>query len=413
MEEVITQESKNEVALIFEKINTGLQAFEERKAALTLLANEAEKIKGAEKGDKTHRKWTTEHRKKMKSARVEIEKEGKSMRDPLTTVNKQISSKEKELVAIVSTGEKDLEEIEDWYDQEDARIEREATEAEAKRVQARIDALSRYGYAIDLNLLTGLSDEQFEKVRDDARILWEKEESIKAEEAQKAKKEQERIQNERIELEELRTKKAAADKIIEEREQEKIAVDRQREKEKVASRCKQLSDLGLVFDFSDNHYKNFDCFVHTFDITGYDDEKWAAMIEKMGPHIEEWKKRKQEEDTRKQQERLEEARLEGIGKGRREMLAAINGACVVSDVELGQIDDAKWKQDYQIAKSLHDKRQKELDAQKEKERQELLGEKQRYEELVSAIKAIKIPDFRSGQYRSKVNPIREFIDGLK
>lgn len=109
----------------------------------------------------------------------------------------------------------------------------------------------------------------------------------------------------------------------------------------------------------------------------------------------------------------EEARLEGIGAGRREVLKGFGVEAVPSDAELGAIDEEKWNNDRNAAQFLYNKRQKEIADKAEKDRQELLGEKQKYEELVRDIKAVRIPDVKSGQYRSKVNIIRDFIDGLK
>jgi hypothetical protein len=110
---------------------------------------------------------------------------------------------------------------------------------------------------------------------------------------------------------------------------------------------------------------------------------------------------------------LENARIEGVGKSRREMLKAINGEAGISDFELGSVSPEQWERDLGIATKLHEKRQKDLADQKEKERQELLGDKQRYEEVVAALKALSIPSFKSGFYRTKIGIIRDFIDGLK
>jgi hypothetical protein len=110
---------------------------------------------------------------------------------------------------------------------------------------------------------------------------------------------------------------------------------------------------------------------------------------------------------------LEKAKIEGVGKSRREMLKAINGEAGISDFELGSVSPEQWERDLWMATKLHEIRQKDLADQKEKERRELLGDKQRYEEVVAALKALSIPSFKSGFYRTKIGIIREFIDGLK
>lgn len=149
-------------------------------------------------------------------------------------------------------------------------------------------------------------------------------------------------------------------------------------------------------------YAKGDTWGTTLDLVEKSEEDFEEMVKENDAYI-----------RAKEEAKREGARLEGVGAGRREMLKAISGDAGISDLELGQIDEAQWKQDYQVAKSLYDKNQKDVADQKEKERQELLGEKQKYEELVASIKAIHVPVFKSGQYRGKTNIIRDFIDGLK
>lgn len=110
---------------------------------------------------------------------------------------------------------------------------------------------------------------------------------------------------------------------------------------------------------------------------------------------------------------LEDARLQGIGKSRREMLKTVNGRSLFSDLELGSLIAEDWDSSFLAIKKDYDKTQKELADQKEKDRVELLGEKERWEELIASYKAIVIPEFKSGQYRAKANSIRSLTDGLK
>lgn len=209
---------KSEVAVIFEKITVGLQAFEQRKADLIKLRDDASGIKITTFDDKENLKRATEYRKKLKVERVQIEKEGKMMRDPLTSVNKDISAKEKELVDIIAPTEKDLKSVEDWYEAEQLRIENEEAEKEEKKVQDRINRLAAYGFEIDINMLKGLPDDQFERMEANAKKEFEKEEINR--------KEQERIaEEERKELAELRRQKVESDRIIKE-QQDKIEADR-------------------------------------------------------------------------------------------------------------------------------------------------------------------------------------------
>lgn len=120
-----------------------------------------------------------------------------------------------------------------------------------------------------------------------------------------------------------------------------------------------------------------------------------------------------EKIKQQQNQQIENARIEGIGKSRREMLKSINTASGASDFELGSIAGEQWDQDLKTATQLHNKVKKDEDDRKEKERLSLLGEKAQYEELVAKLKDIPVPVLKSGQYAGKANAIRNFIDGLK
>ena len=244
-EVAVAEQPKNQVAVIFENITSGLKAFEAKKQEFILLAKEAEGFKITTFEDKANLKQATELRKKMKAARVKVENEGKAMREPLNGVNKEISSKEKELVAIVSPGEKGLQEIEDWYDAEKERIERDAEEKETARIQDRINRMSAYGYEIDYNMVKLLGDDDFEKMVERAKREFEKEEADKAERARKEQEQREQDELDRAELKALREKQEAADKILREREEEiamKEAEFKRQEEERAEAQRRERED---------------------------------------------------------------------------------------------------------------------------------------------------------------------------
>jgi hypothetical protein len=384
--ETVAVNSPSEMQLLANKINAGLEAFETRKAELTKLKEDAAGLTISSIEDKAAITKVSTWRKKLKAARVEIQKEGKQMRDPLTMISKNISAKEDELIDIISPTEKDLQSKEDWVKAEQDKID----QAEARRkqaiVQERIDKLRAYGFEIDLNLLTGISQDKFDDMLADARYQHEKAEAKKAEEARIEQERQEQILKDQEELKALKAKQAEADLIIKERqdeldrqakaqkdredeiaEKERAAAEEER-KAKVKARCTQLQDFGLKFDFSDQYYKGYDCFVHHSDITGYDDEKWNGMIEKMGPHVASVK----EEEARK----AEEKRLQDI-------------------------EDAKKKA---IAE---EKERQRIADQKKQEELEKAGDKAVWADFISKLKALPIPDMNSSQYRRMAGDVRK------
>lgn len=336
MEELLVSETSGELVVIANKIKTGLMAFEDKKAELIQLRDYVDGLDITSTEDKAAIRQVAEGRKKLKATRVEIEKEGKSMRDPLTALAKGISAKENELVALIEPTEKKLLAKEKWVKDENERIDREQKEAQAKLIQGRVDSLSKYGYAIDINLLTGLTNDQFIKVVDDARILWEKEEQVKAEEANKLEEERARIAKERLELEELRKKQAEAERILKERqeeidlrdreskqreEEEKIYAQKKKEdalkKERFEPRKAQLIELGFVqyngVDFSlEDTWSTY--WEQVFNMS---DEEWESYLEDIKDAIDRRRHRLEEEEKKRASE-LEKARLRGIEEAKQE-----------------------------------------------------------------------------------------------
>lgn len=246
-------EQPSQLTVIARKIDSGLEAFEQRKSELIELKNEADGLKIESLEDKETINQVSTIRKKLKSARVEISKEGKSMRDPLTTISRIISAKESELIEIIEPTEKSLQAQEKWVEEEKEKIRLEEVAKEEARIQQRINSLAQYGFEIDYSDIKCMSDETFEKYVDAAKIQHEKEVAEKAE-AERLRLEQEakekaereaerlRIEAERKELEILREKQAEAQRIIDEQNakieaenkriaDEKAAIERAKQKE--------------------------------------------------------------------------------------------------------------------------------------------------------------------------------------
>lgn len=328
-------EPKNEVAVIFDKINAGLEAFESRKETLTVLKSKAEGLKIESIEDKQTINQVSTIRKELKKARVEIENEGKAMRDPLTKISKSISSKENELVAIIEPTEKALLVQEKWVKDEEARIAAEEKRKEDERIQNRIDRLAEYGVGIDLTYVTVLSDEQFEGVVNNARIEHEKDQAAKAEQARKEQAQREQDEKDRAELKSLREKQEAADKILREREEEiarkeremkqreeddRVMAEKKLEKEmkdaRFEPRAEQLTRMGFVrrgpdFSLEDTWSTYWE------QVYNMEDKEWPLYIKDIEDAIERRKVRLEEEEKRRA-DAIEKARLEGIAEAKRE-----------------------------------------------------------------------------------------------
>lgn len=205
---------KTGLALAGEKINNGLVSFEERTAMLTALKEKHTglKINGIE--DKAGLLAVSKARKELKSARVDIQNEGKEMRSLLTTFSKDISAKEKELVSITEPTELELQAEEDRIEKEKELIRLAEEEAKQKIIQDRIDELAKFGYAIDYAAISTIDDDSFKKILATAEVEHAKEVAASEEKERLAELEKQKLEDERKELAELRKKQAAAQAII-------------------------------------------------------------------------------------------------------------------------------------------------------------------------------------------------------
>jgi hypothetical protein len=331
--ELQTVEPKSEVAIIFENINSGLAAFENRKAELIALKSKADGLEIKSIDDREAIKQVSTIRKEFKNARVDIQKEAKSMRDPLTKVNKSISEKEKELVDIIEPTEKELMAKEKWVENEKERIELEEKRKEEERIQQRIDRLAEYGHGVDIFYLKSLDDDRFEVVVNNAKAEWEKDQAAKAEEARLQKEKDEQAEKDRLELQAMREKQAEADRILRERQEEierKELEMKQREEDERLLSAKKLEKEMKDARFEPRKEQLLKMGFATYGISGYPDfsledtwstqweqvyemadAEWPEYIKDIENAIERRKVRLAEEEKKRLAE-LEEARQRGI-----------------------------------------------------------------------------------------------------
>lgn len=232
---------QTQIAVIAEKIDNGLVAFEERKERLTLLQQKAHGLKIESIDDRLSINTVSTMRKELKAARVEIEKEGKAMREPLTKLSKFIIEKESELVAIIEPTEKELQAQEKWVEGEKEKIRLAEEEKEKQRIQARIDKLAAFGFSIDYSTILTIDEPTFEKVLANAEVEYKKEQEIKAEKERQDLLEKQKLEDERRELEELRKKQAEAQKIID-AENARIRKEQEDKEAKFLADQKRLDD---------------------------------------------------------------------------------------------------------------------------------------------------------------------------
>jgi hypothetical protein len=400
--EVQAPKEKTEIQVIADNINSGLLAFEERKAALIQLKKETEGLTITSIDDKQAISQVGVARKKLKSARVEIQKEGKSMRDPLTKISKSISEKEYELIDIIAPIEKDLQAKEDWVESEKKRLADEEAERKQAIIQARIDKLAAYGFAIDIAFITAINEEDFEKILDNARTEYEKELAKKAEEERLEQEKQAQIEKDLADLKTLREKQAEADRIIKERQDElgrqAEALKKQQEEAAKAEELRksearvalaqkrkgQLAEMGVIQTIIGHFEIETELIIGKDAFYGYinkSEDEWDGFIESIEPQVAAIKEKirlKKEQDHKEAEEKrlkdIENARLKGIA----------------DEQERLRLAELKKEQDLAISK-----------------------DKVKYADTLEYLLKTPLHDMRSSQYRSKMRIIRDFIDQFR
>lgn len=179
--------------------------------------------------DKLGFKKVYESRQIVKKTRTSLVKAANEMKEQAIAWQRKVNGEKDRIVGELEAIEGHLQGEEDKIEAEKAKIQKEKDDAEAARIQARIDKLAAFGFAIDYVTITAIDEPTFEKVLANAKAEHEKELAAKAEADRLAKEEESRLKAEREELEKLRKERDEAQRIINENN-ERIAKE-QRERE--------------------------------------------------------------------------------------------------------------------------------------------------------------------------------------
>jgi hypothetical protein len=194
-------------------------------------------IKGID--DKEGFKAVYSARQTVKALRVEVEKTRKALVEDAVKYQRDVNGEAKRISEQLTPIEQHLQGEEDKIESEKLRIKKEAEDREIKRVQARIDALSKYGFAVDYNEVKLATDAEFEAKLSDAKIAYEAEQLRQQNIKQEQEIEAERLAKERKELEELRAQQREAQSIID-AENDRIREEQAEAQRKIDEEKRQL-----------------------------------------------------------------------------------------------------------------------------------------------------------------------------
>jgi hypothetical protein len=207
---------------------TNLQVFEKRANELQELSVKylMLEIKGIE--DKEGYKIVDEARKELKRARCDVQRDGKALRDGFNKMSQAIIDKEKELVKIVEPVEKSLAEMQEIIDIEKDKIKR------AELLPERKERLLKINLAIADDFILLMDDLKFESFYNEKRseFLEEKQRLIDEENAKISRQKEIEIEKEKSRIEAEEKARKELDLAKEKAEFEKQEALRKAEKEK-------------------------------------------------------------------------------------------------------------------------------------------------------------------------------------
>lgn len=172
--------------------------------------------------DKAGYKKVYESRQVVKKTRTGVVKYANELKEKALIWQRKVNGEKDRVVTELEAIEAYLQAQQDEIDAEKDRLLAEEEAKEGARIQARIDTLAGFGYAIDYDIIVGLDDEKFKDVIALAEINHKRDLAIEAEKLRLAEEEKARLKAEREELEKLRAEQAKAQAIIK-ADQDRIA----------------------------------------------------------------------------------------------------------------------------------------------------------------------------------------------
>lgn len=217
---------------------TGLAILDQRETTLIELASKYKDLKINGPEDKDGYKRVREARIELKNERVSLENDAYDLRENAIKFSKTVIAREKQLKGIITPEETRLQAEEDQYSEQVEALRVQKEREEDMRIQQRVDALAKFGYAIDLYEAKIMPEENFQALLGHAEAEYLKEqERIKAEEAEKERQRKQEEEQMRIEREEF----ARQQEELKKRE-EALFLQRERELEEQRVREKKMRE---------------------------------------------------------------------------------------------------------------------------------------------------------------------------
>lgn len=188
-----------------EKIS-GLVVYEQSESMLRTRAAEYTGLTIVDVDDKVGLGRVHDARIELRSYRIDIEKTRKALKADALEFGRRVDAEAKRLTELIEPTELELGREED-------RIESEKAKLKQEKLDQRIDAMAQFGARVPPSVVGKMTDAEFEKCLDTARIAYEEAEKKRIETEEKERLEREAAAAERLRMEQeaerLRTQQEA------------------------------------------------------------------------------------------------------------------------------------------------------------------------------------------------------------
>jgi hypothetical protein len=381
-----------------------------------------------------------EGRKHCKQVRVTAEKLCKKGREDANAISKAWVAKEKDVAGRIGEVEDHLEKQEKEFEAEQEKQKMLRKRQQEEQLIRRQTQLTNMGalysdgsfvlgeVSFELSLVKECDEDVWlDQILPKFRAEYEKVEVERIEADRKKLEQEEEFKRQQEQLrkqkEELEQREADLKKAEDERRDKEFNEAKAKRDAEIKSRIGQLVALGLQFDFSDDHYKGYDCFIPMLDIKCHDEDQWNKLIEGITPHIAAKKEEAEQKRLAEIEEQKKIAARDALNKFRDERLKGYN--YLYSQPEtLADLTDDQWAETLDSARTHFENSQREkwnaeqeekkkLEEQREALRLLEASEKEKWQDVLNQLDALVIHKFRSGQYGKKAAILREKLEEVR
>ena len=377
-------------------------------------------------------------RKTVKNIRVAAEKLFDEWRAPIVAAAQMGLENKKAVVKALKEIEEPLQVKEKAWEAERDRVKAENAARIEQQGIARMTEMIRFGASLigpywvlgdvqyEAALVKEADEEIFKDIRAEFQAQFEINDAarIKKEEDDAAaallfKKQQDEIAEQQRLLREGQEALRLQQEQLENQKKEQAKASRTALTQR---RMDDLVPMGLVYNAMKNEFSGYgviyaiDDFIALLD---HPEEVWKSTVESLERDVNAGREmariEQEEKDAKAEEKRLkdiEDAKILATGKSRRTMLSTVKGEFDGTDRELGALADDQWTITYDGAKITFDKEEKRIADEAEQERLAKLGDKAAWEEFLVRLKGVKVPAFKSGQYRALGNIAKERLEKI-